>query len=49
MEEPTEVWHQHIIYEIGTKIKKINEKLYKNTEPHKRPTPIHENMVVNKL
>lgn len=34
---PIEPWHQHAIYELGTKVKGVNECLY--NEPHKYLTP----------
>lgn len=37
--KPKEIWQQQAIYELGTKIKKINKELYSNSEPHKFPTP----------
>lgn len=39
MQNPTEIWHKHAIYELGTKTKEINPKLYKNNEIHKDKTP----------
>lgn len=39
MEEPNEIWHQHAIYELGTKIKSINTKIYSNSGIHRYPTP----------
>lgn len=34
LERPTQFWQQHLLYFFGTKIKKINQKLYHNSMPH---------------
>lgn len=34
IEEPTEFWHHEAVYILGSKLKKINEKLYTNSAPH---------------
>lgn len=39
LDHPSEIWDQHAIYQIGTKIKSLSPILYNNSEPHLYPTP----------